>query len=339
MNSELCPLLIGIAGSSLQHGEADLLRHPLCAGVVLFARNFQDPRQLADLCAAIKAVDAQLLIAVDQEGGRVQRFRYGFTPLPPLAVYGKLYQTSAEQALDYAYRHGRVMAAELRAHGVDLSFAPVLDVQSASTIIGDRAFSADAAVITALGRAMIAGMHDAGMAAMGKHFPGHGTVLADTHTDVVSDERELEQLSAHDLQPFQMLADDLDAMMMAHVCYPCIDARPAGYSQTWVSDILRQKLGFSGLVISDDLDMAAGAVAGDMHERLAACAAAGCDLALICKAASAADFLQQTPISRAVSSRVTELLPSRSALSMEEMLSVGEFRQWRNTLEHLSTLA
>lgn len=332
-------MLIGIAGTSLQHSEADLLRHPLCAGVVLFTRNYVDAQQLSALCAAIKAVDAQLLIAVDQEGGRVQRFQHGFTRLPPLCVYGKMYQTSAEQAVDYAYRHGRIMAAELRAYGVDLSFAPVLDVQSESAIIGDRAFSPQPEVISALGKAMIAGMHDAGMATVGKHFPGHGTVLADTHTDVVSDEREFAQMSAHDLQPFQALADDLDAMMMAHVCYPCIDMRPAGYSQAWVSDILRQKLGFSGLVISDDLDMTAGAVAGGMHERLTACTAAGCDLALICKAASAAEFLQQTPISSDVGSRVNELLPSRAALSMEEMLSVGEFRQWRKTLEHLSITA
>jgi len=339
MSTELCPLLIGIAATELSSNEQELLRHPLCAGVVLFARNYRDPQQLSALCAAIKVVDAQLLIAVDQEGGRVQRFRHGFTPLPALAGYGKLYQSSAEQAVDYAYRHGRVMAAELRAHGVDLSFAPVLDVQSASTIIGDRAFSADVAVITALGRAMIAGMHDAGMAAVGKHFPGHGTVLADTHTDVVSDEREFEAISAHDLQPFQALADDLDAMMMAHVCYPCIDARPAGYSKAWVSAILREKLGFSGLVISDDLDMAAGAAAGDMQKRLTACTAAGCDLALICKAASAADFLQQTDIDTSVANRKHELLPSRAALSMQEMLSVGEFRQWRKTLAHLSVIA
>jgi beta-N-acetylhexosaminidase len=335
MSSTACPLLIGIAATELAASEIDLLRHPLCAGVVLFARNYADPQQLARLCAAIKAVDQQLLIAVDQEGGRVQRFQHGFTRLPPLAVYGRLYQASAEQAMDYAYRHGRVMAGELRARGVDLSFAPVLDVQSDSSIIGDRAFSTDPVVITLLGRALIAGMHDAGMATVGKHFPGHGTVLADTHTAVVSDERELEQLSAHDLQPFQALADDLDAMMMAHVCYPCIDPLPAGYSQAWVSDILRDKLGFSGLVISDDLDMTAGAVAGDMHERLMACSDAGCDLALICKAESASAFLQQTAINSVSSQRVSELLPTRDALSMDEMLSVGEFRHWQQTMQQL----
>lgn len=337
MPAPLCPLLIGLAATELAASEMTLLRHPLCAGVVLFDRNYRDPQQLTALCAAIKAVDARLLIAVDQEGGRVQRFRPGFTRLPPLAVYGRLYQSSAEQALDYAYRHGRVMAAELRAHGVDLSFAPVLDVQSESRIIGDRAFSADPAVIVALGEALIAGMHDAGMAAVGKHFPGHGTVLADTHTDVVTDGREFAQLSAHDLRPFQALAAQLDAVMMAHVCYPCVDPRPAGYSSAWIEEVLRGKLGFSGLVISDDLDMAAGTVAGDMSARLAACSEAGCDLALICKAESAAAFLSSTDAANVIDHRSTSLLPTRPALTMDEMLTVGEFRQWRETMQHLSS--
>ncbi len=336
MPESACSVLIGVAGTALATSELELLRHPLCAGVVLFARNYRDPQQLGALCAAIKAVDAQLLITVDQEGGRVQRFRHGFTRLPPLAVYGRLYQVSAEQAQDYAYRHGRVMAAELRAHGVDLSFAPVLDVQSASQIIGDRAFSAAPDVIVALGKAMIAGMHDAGMAAVGKHFPGHGTVLADTHTDVVSDERDLAQLLAHDLLPFTALADDLDAMMMAHVCYPCVDARPAGYSSTWIAQVLRERLGFAGVVISDDLDMAAGTVAGDMQQRHAACSAAGCDLALICQPESAAKWLRQAGTCSVSQHRTTELLPTRAALSMAELLSVGEFCQWQQTMQHLA---
>ncbi|MDA3933127.1 MAG: beta-N-acetylhexosaminidase [Gammaproteobacteria bacterium] len=331
-----CPVLIGIAGTRLLQHELALLQHPLCAGVVLFGRNYLDPEQLAELCTAIKAINSRLLIAVDQEGGRVQRFQQGFTALPPLAVYGELYIDSADQALDYAYRHGRVMAAELRARGVDLSFAPVLDVCSASNIIGDRAFSQSPAVIAQLGRAMIAGMHDAGMAAVGKHFPGHGTVLADTHTEVVDDHRPLVQIRDHDLQPFQVLAGDLDAMMLAHVCYPRVDAQPAGYSRIWIQDILRQQLGYTGLVISDDLDMHAGAVAGAMASRLAACSNAGCDLALICKAESAAAFLSQHINVSASANRVAELLPKHPAMSMTEMLSVGEFRHWQQTLQHLS---
>jgi len=227
----LGPVLIGLEGIEVSGEEAGWLRHPAVGGVVLFTRNYRDLAQLTELSASILRIAGRdLLICVDHEGGRVQRFRDGFTRLPPLAVLGKMYAESADNALDFAYRHGRVMATELLLCGVDLSFAPVLDLGERSVVIGDRAFAADPGVIIELSKAYIGGMHDAGMAATGKHFPGHGSVEADSHTDDVMDPRPFEAIEAADLRPFAALGGLLDAMMMAHVLYPAVDARPAGYS-------------------------------------------------------------------------------------------------------------
>ncbi len=317
------------------------MRHPAVAGVVLFARNFQSPSQLESLCQSIKQLrQPELLICVDQEGGRVQRFKQGFTSLPSLAVYGRLYQQDTGRACDYAYRHGRVMAAELRARGVDLSFAPVLDVQSASNVIGDRAFSTNPYVIAELGTAMIAGMHDSGMAAVGKHFPGHGTVLADSHHEVVTDTREFDQIVNHDLVPFQQLSQQLDAVMMAHVCYPCVDRMPAGYARFWIQDVLRQQLGFDGAVISDDLDMLGGAGIGDLSARLKASLKAGCNLALVCQADSVTQVLNSMQCENVSSSMPTLsiLQPGNQALTMEQMQTVGEWRQWQTSITNLCEL-
>lgn len=340
-DTDQASLIIGVEACQLTEQDKTNLMHPAIAGVILFTRNYQSPQQLHQLCQSIKQLQTpELLICVDQEGGRVQRFREGFTALPPLAVYGGIYQQDAERAKDYAYRHGRVMAGELRAHGVDLSFAPVLDVQSASNVIGDRAFSANPDVITELAAAMIAGMHDSGMAAVGKHFPGHGTVLADSHHEVVTDERDLEQIKSHDLIPFLRLSETLDAVMMAHVCYPCVDRQPAGYARHWIQNILRDELGFAGGVISDDLDMLGGAGIGDMPQRLQASSEAGCNIALVCNPVSARKL-----ISTAVTAKNTNynhdlnlasLRPSTEALSMQEMQSVGEWRQWQSSIASLS---
>ncbi len=331
-------LIIGIDGHRLSSQDSINLQHPAVGGVILFTRNYQSPEQLTALCRSIKQLrQPELLICVDQEGGRVQRFQAGFTRLPPLAVYGDMHREDSARACDYAYRHGRIMAAELRARGVDLSFAPVLDVQSASNVIGDRAFSPSPYVIAELGAAMLGGMHDAGMAAVGKHFPGHGTVLADSHHEVVTDSRSLEQLEAHDLIPFERLCQQLDGVMMAHVCYPCVAPQPAGYAQHWIVDILRARLGFDGAVLSDDLDMLGGAAVGGLPERLLASIRAGCDLALVCQPASATGLLNVLDAGQIAGQarQLYALHPSSSALSMEEMQTVGEWRQWQTSIAAL----
>ena len=206
-------------------------------------------------------------VTIDQEGGRVQRLREGFTALPPLGVLGRIREEDPDRAQDLAYRHARVMAGEMLAAGIDLSFAPVLDLDRGSSVIGERAFSPAVATVVALGRAYLAGMHDAGMKTTGKHFPGHGSIPADSHTHDVVDERTLEEIEVTDLQPFAQLAGDLDAMMIAHVSYPCVDRVPAGYSERWLRGCLRGRLGYRGVIVSDDLGMHAARVAGDLPTR------------------------------------------------------------------------
>ena len=216
----------------------------------------------------------------------MQRFRTGFTALPPLGDLGRWYRSHPDRALDLAYRHGRIMAAEVLGHGVDLSLAPVLDLDRGSEVIGDRAFSDSPAAVTALAGHYLAGMRDAGMKSCGKHFPGHGSVRADTHREIVVDARGRDELAA-DLAPFAGWIGELDSVMPAHVCYSCIDDRPAGFSRAWIGQVLRSELGFRGIVISDDLDMSGAGAAGSVDERWRASESAGCDLALVCDPASA----------------------------------------------------
>lgn len=280
-------LMIGIAGTVLSAQERDWLQHPACAGVVLFARNFESRAQLVALTAAIRAAAPRpVLIAVDQEGGRVQRFREGFSALPALHGFEALYQRDADAALRLAREHAWLMASEMRASGIDLSFAPVLDLARGNRAIGDRAFAADPQVVAAFARVYVAGMHEAGMAATLKHFPGHGSVPEDTHYDVAVDPRALQALREQDLVPFVAgIAAGADAVMMAHVVYPQVAPEPAGCSRRWVSEILRGELGFRGVVFTDDLGMAAADAAGDLPARLHAHLDAGCDVALVCQPA------------------------------------------------------
>ena len=280
----LGPVHVAIAGLELGSADRERLLHPLVGGVILFAPNFSDREQLCRLCAEIHALRTpQLLISADQEGGRVQRFRAGFTPLPPMRRIGALWDRDRRRAVELARACGITMAAELRACGVDLSLAPVLDVDhGASTIIGDRAFHSDAHAIAEIAGALIDGMHDAGMASVGKHFPGHGFIAADSHLELPIDDRSLQAIEQCDLVPFVALARKLAGMMPAHVLYPQIDARPAGFSPVWIRDILRGRLGFPGAVFSDDLGMAGAAGEGTLAERARAAFAAGCDLVLAC---------------------------------------------------------
>lgn len=278
------PLILDVAGLELSAEEAEILRHPMVGGVILFTRNFATSSQLAALTAAIHSLrDPSLLVAVDHEGGRVQRFREGFTVLPPAAAYGRRYDEDATDGCRLAEAGGYLMARELRAIGVDLSFAPVLDLgRDISSVIGDRAFHRDPEAVCALAGAFADGMRRGGMAATAKHFPGHGAVEADSHVAIPVDERTLDRISAEDMVPFARLSDRFAAVMPAHVIFPHVDARPAGFSRIWLQDILRAKLGFKGVIFSDDLSMEGASVAGGITERAEAALEAGCDMILVC---------------------------------------------------------
>ena len=307
----LGPVMLDLAGSRVAPEEREILRHPSVGGVILFARNFESPRQLLALTAEIRALRRpELLIAVDHEGGRVQRFQEGFTRIPPMRLLGERWDAGAAQARILAESTGYVVAAELRMHGVDFSFAPVLDVDfGSSSVIGDRAFSDDPEVIAALAGAFVAGLAAGGAASVGKHFPGHGFVKADSHVDVPVDERELGEIEAADLLPYrELIKRDLSGIMPAHVIYPKVDKRPAGFSPVWLKEVLRGRLGFEGMIFSDDLSMEGASVAGGVVQRAEAALAAGCDMILVCNAPQAAsevlDGLKAGPLDQARAERM-----------------------------------
>ena len=310
----LGPLMIDLAGTCLSAVERERLGHPLVGGVILFARNYESPQQLAELTAEVHALRLPALpIGIDHEGGRVQRCRTGFTRLPAMRRLGEWWDQQPDEARRAARSIGYVLAAELRACGVDLSFTPVLDLDwGRSSVIGDRSFHADPAVVVELAGALIEGVHSAGMAACGKHFPGHGWVEADSHVDLPLDERPFAEL-APDLEPYRRLK--LDAVMPAHVIYRRVDARPAGFSRFWI-DLLRGELGFAGVIFSDDLSMAGASVAGGVVERCTAAWEAGCDLLLVCNSPDAVGELLagwRPLLDPRRAERVARLLPSTAA--------------------------
>lgn len=290
--SNIGPVMLDIEGLTLAPHEHEKLQHPNTGAVILFARNYENPQQVTELIDSIRAVrSGPLLIAVDQEGGRVQRFQNGFTRLPPAASYAR--------APELAESAGWLMASELLAVGVDFSFAPVLDIDcGVSQIIGDRSFSTDAELATQLSSSFRKGMKSAGMAATGKHFPGHGAIALDSHLTLPIDERDLESLRNKDLIPFKHLINEgLEAVMPAHVLYTQIDANPAGFSKFWIQTILREELNFKGVVFSDDLSMEGAAFAGDFPERAKRAQQAGCDMLLVCNnPAAAQQVLEALPV-------------------------------------------
>ncbi|HEY6897055.1 MAG TPA: beta-N-acetylhexosaminidase [Rhodocyclaceae bacterium] len=336
----LGPLLIDIAGTTLTELDRQRLSHPLVGGLILFSRNYENPEQLGALCAEVHALRSPPLpITIDHEGGRVQRCRAGFTTLPPMRALGQWWDEDAAAAVEGARAIGYVLAAELRARGVDFSFTPVLDLDwGRSTVIGTRAFHANPQVVATLANALVAGLRQAGMGACGKHFPGHGWVEADSHVAIPTDERPLAALQT-DITPFRQV--ELDAVMPAHVIYPAVDHRPAGFSPVWIAK-LRQEIGFDGLIFSDDLSMEGASVAGGILDRVEAAWNAGCDLLLVCNAPeSVGTVLDQwrPTIAPARASRAERLLPTLPATPWAMLQDDPLYRQGVAAAASLATKA
>jgi beta-N-acetylhexosaminidase len=290
----LGPVMLDVVGTTLTTDDIRRLQHPLVGGVILFARNFENCEQLKALTASIHQVrQPPLLIAVDHEGGRVQRFRDGFTKIPPMREFGHIWDKDRKKANALAEEAGWILAAELRAHGVDFSFTPILDMDYGdSLVIGDRAFHRNTNAINELAFHLMLGLKKGGMEAVGKHFPGHGFVVADSHVSIPVDEREFDQIAQNDMQPFrQMIDEGLPAIMPAHVIYPKVDDKPAGFSERWLQKVLRERLGFNGVIFSDDLSMEGASVGGDVTARSLAALHAGCDMILLCNRPDLADEL------------------------------------------------
>lgn len=325
------PVVVGIEGTRLTARDRERLANPLTGMVILFGANYESPQQLCDLSAEIHAVrDAPLPIAVDHEGGRVQRFRKGFTRLPPMRRLGDLWDRDVLLACRVAASVGFVLAAELRAHGVDFSFTPVLDLDwGRSAVIGDRAFHHDPRVVTMLAAHLSHGLALAGMANCGKHFPGHGWAEADSHTALPRDERGRDELLAADAAPYRWLGLQLSAVMPAHIVYDAVDAEPAGFSRRWI-DVLRDELGFTGAVFSDDLLMQGAVAQGGLVQRAESALAAGCDLVLVCNDLDAMDEVvaglhwRRTPVFR---QRYERLQPRGRAPTMAELRDSEAYRR------------
>ncbi|WP_202560314.1 beta-N-acetylhexosaminidase [Alcanivorax sp. DP30] len=284
MSDTISPLLmLDLQGLTVADSEKDLLAHPGTGGLIFFARNYESREQLRELVRQVRAIRPDLLIAVDQEGGRVQRFRDEFVRLPPMAALGRRYDQDPATGIYAAGLLGELMASELTELGIDISFAPVLDLDyGSSTVIGDRSFHGDADAMIALAGSFIDGMNAAGMAATGKHFPGHGHVVADSHLELPVDPRPLSEIEAADMRPFMALAPRLDGIMPAHVVYSAVENQTAGFSRFWLQSQLRERLGFRGVIFSDDLSMAGAHGVGGYPQRAEAALAAGCDMVLAC---------------------------------------------------------
>jgi len=336
----LGPFMVDIAGTELSADDIRVLKCPLVGSVILFARNYVNPWQVTDLTASIRALRTpHLLIAVDQEGGRVQRFREGFTRLPAVRLLGRVYDEDRRDGLALAQSVGWLMAAELRAVGVDFSFAPCVDLDyGVSEIIGDRAFHSDPDAVAALAVATLSGMREAGMAAVAKHFPGHGAVVADSHVALPVDRRDYADLEP-DIRPYRPLIDNnLAAIMAAHVVFPAVDALPASLSRRWITDILRGELKFHGCVFADDLTMAGAAAFGDVLARAKLAFAAGCDVLPICNDRHSVELVLDR-FGTDVGSAAAQARLVRMRARGEAAADLRSSRQWQETAARIASLS
>ena len=324
-------LMLDIAGTELTAEDIEILQAPQVGGMILFGRNIESPDQVRALTDHMRRVRPDILIAVDQEGGRVQRLKKGFTHLPAMGRFGELYLTQPEQAIQLTEQCGWLMATEVLAVGIDFSFAPVLDLNDISDVIGDRGFAKNMTDIVPLASAFMRGMQRAGMANTGKHFPGHGSVQADSHVAAAIDKRPYDEIYQKDMQSFLQLMPQLDALMPAHVIYQTVDPNPAGFSEYWLQRILRQELQFDGVLFSDDLSMQAACVAGGADARIQAALKAGCDMGLVCNDRAAAcialDGIQQLPLPN--QNRLERMRGKIPAQNIQANLSLGE--HWAQT--------
>lgn len=338
----LGPLMIDIEGVELSQVDRDVLKHPLVGGLILFSRNYESLEQVRLLCIEIHRLrEEPLLIAVDHEGGRVQRFKDGFTQIPCMQRLGDVYAEDKQRGLDYAQQVAWLMAAELRQVGVDFSFAPVLDLDyGCSGVIGNRAFSSDRQAVADVAEAFQRGLADAGMASIGKHFPGHGAVAPDSHVAIPVDERPLEEVMQEDIFPFkQLISAGMKGIMPAHVIYKHMDELPAGFSDYWLQTVLREQLGFKGAIFSDDLTMHGASVVGDYVQRATRALQAGGDMALVCNDRSAAeqiiDGLNGMPIATDSVERLKAMRPT-SLMSSEPLHDSKQWQQSHKIIEELS---
>ncbi|NKB31821.1 MAG: beta-N-acetylhexosaminidase [Pseudomonadales bacterium] len=331
--------MLDLEGTVLTEFESDLLQRSAVGGLILFARNYESPAQLEQLITSVREIRGDILIAVDQEGGRVQRFREGFLRLPALHTIGKVFAADKSAGLEKAKLCGWAMAAEVLHFGIDISFAPVLDLRtSTSKVIGDRAFSSNPDEVIELATSYIDGMRLAGMKCTGKHFPGHGTVEADSHDELPCDDRSREELLENDYRVFAELASSLDGLMPAHVKYPAIDSQCAGYSKIWVQEKIRDEMNFDGVVFSDDLSMAAAHSAGAAVDRARLAIEAGCDMILVCNdrqsAIEVADWIEQEEIP--ANNRIAQMR-AEPAAEIANLYAEAKWQEAKEIVESLIT--
>lgn len=333
------PLMVDVLSTKLTNDECQMIRNPLVGGVILFARNFEDKQQLRALVQSIRAVKDNLLIAVDHEGGRVQRFRDGFFRIPSMRSLGELFDQDQLNALEGAKAIGWSLAAELLELGIDFSFTPVLDVDHGiSDVIGDRAFHSQHDIIEQLAKALILGMNEAGMKAVGKHFPGHGSVEVDSHVGIPVDNRALTAIEQEDMEPFKRLIQfGISAIMPAHIIYSAVDDKPAGFSPIWLQQTLRQRLGFNGMIISDDIVMEGASAIGNYAQRVTAALDAGCNMVLICNNPLAVKEVLDVIEFNGNNDSYFEAMKGKITLSFDEIMRHPFWKEAKNVTQLINT--
>lgn len=329
--------MLDVEGLSITKDDLEIIRNPLVGGLIFFSRNYQSRDQFAALVSSIRELRPDLILAVDQEGGRVQRFKNEFTRLPPMQTFLESFKSDPTNCLEQVRDVGWLMASEILSTGVDISFAPVLDVDcDYCSVIADRSFSSTTDEVTALAGAFIDGMHDAGMATTGKHFPGHGSVVGDSHLELPIDEREFSAIKSRDMKPFQALSSKLDAVMPAHIIFPKVESSPVGFSSHWLQGVLRRDLGFKGVIFSDDLSMAGAAFAGNFAQRAERAMEAGCDMVLVCNDRNAANevlrFFEKSSIQN--SERLSKMKMRKQVVWSELQQSA----RWKNTVKLIDAI-